>query len=277
MIKILVSGASGFIGRNLLNLLRKSRAKVYCLFRNKSSTKDLNLDSLNFESLYANLEIRKDVEKLNLEEIDYIIHLSAKIKGDEKEIFESNIAQMKNLIFMAKRFSKFEKFLFVSNLFLSNDNSFIKAKLEAEKILKESNLNYTILRPSLVLGKDSKLIKFFNKRIVILPKSKNLVQPIYIEDFLKILIKSLDKDHDKKTYEIAGQTTISYSQLFNQIGKRLGKRVFLIPKFIAKSFTPKNYATYLDLIYKDSYTSNNASENVFKIRLKNLEEIFESL
>ena len=131
-----------------------------------------------------------------------------------------------------------------------------KSKKMAEVLVKESGLNYTILRPTTIMGRESlglnRIIKNVNRFSFFIPMvglGYNTRHPVYIMDFIDIIIKSLKKDITiGKTYEVGGEKVIYFRDLVKLINIKLGNRykpLLPIPKYFVRFV-----AFFLERIYK---------------------------
>jgi UDP-glucose 4-epimerase len=157
MTRILITGASGYIGSCLYKFLRKE-FNVIGIDKKKSKIKNLKfkrLNILNKKKLYNFFKREK--------KIDIIIHLAGESTIDnieKKEKYVSNNTNVtKNILEVAKIFN-INKFIFSSTAavykstnkkltersLVRPNNIYGKTKLECEKLIKKENLNYSIFR-----------------------------------------------------------------------------------------------------------------------------------
>ncbi len=154
MIKILITGSSGYIG-NALSLYLKKDFVIKGLDKNNSGNfKSEKIDLLNFKKLDRFIKSYQP---------NIVIHLAAQSLVDEninkKKYFLNNVVATKNLIFCLKK-NKINNLIFSSTAavykykniplkerdILKPVSSYAKTKKECEKLIKKSNLNYIILR-----------------------------------------------------------------------------------------------------------------------------------
>lgn len=160
--KILLTGANGFLGNYLKNELKKS----FVLKTLSRSSSDYNIDLLNKNILFN-------------DKFDLVIHAAGKahlVPSNEKEFndfYETNVNGTLNLLEGLRVSGLPQKFVFISSVsvyglsdgFFINENSpllandaYGKSKIEAEKIIinwcKQYNVKYTILRLPLIIGSD---------------------------------------------------------------------------------------------------------------------------
>ena len=204
MKKIGITGATGLVGKKLLNHYLQGNYKV------KVITRDLNKinPNENLEIFEINLE-QIDQKKLSLflKDLDVLFHLAAEIK-DEYRIFKINVSavhEIINQIDIKKTYfiylSSIGIFDFKKNKVITNKsslnplNSYESSKLEAEKIINNTKgLTASILRPSTILSTNMKsnllkhLYKIANNRVTINFNDCVISNFILLEDVISALI-----------------------------------------------------------------------------------------
>jgi nucleoside-diphosphate-sugar epimerase len=175
----------------------------------------------------------KDKTKLNesLEGIDIIIHLAGVVNAASKEEFyESNINITKEIVEASIK-NNIKKIISLSTSIATSNSeeTYANTKYIAEQIIKESGLNYTVLRPSLVYGKGDKrhirTLTDFIKKSPFIPIAGNgeyLLHPVYIGDLIFAISKSIDKEEIiNKTYTIAGPKPLTFNNIIKTISDAL--------------------------------------------------------
>ena len=117
-----------------------------------------------------------------------------------------------------------------------------KNKLEIENIVRNSGLNYTIIRPSIIYGKGSKSFDFiinYLKKIPfftpIIGNGKYKIIPVYVKDVAKVIKKCKEnKKTDKKEYDIVGDKSLFFIELIDLLKKEINikKTNIHIPLFL---------------------------------------------
>jgi len=232
---IVVTGATGFIGKRLVQKLIDKGENIMCVVR-KNIALEKNIPNLEF--FYSDLNSPK-LEKA-LKGADAIIHLAAAVSSDRKKANRANIEGMKNILEAAKK-NNVKRFVFLSSELAKypEESYYGKTKLFGEKMLKESGLNFVILRPSIVFGPgDSKNLSALIRKIRSLPfafvigKGAYRFHPVFVDDLADAIIASVQKKEALgKTFEIGGPG-LSFREIVETILDEFQwkKRIIGLPK-----------------------------------------------
>ncbi len=223
--RIFITGASGFVGRNLLKELRKSnKYKMGCLVRRIIEDADIKI-------FYGTLEEANLDSMLN--DYDMVVHLAAIIKHKDKGYLKCiNEIGTKRLVDACVK-NKIKKVIFLSSYLADNLNSsYGISKYNCEKIIKNSGLIYTILRSALIYGVDDKNLGNIistiknNLFVPVIGFGRFRLQPIYINDVVEIIVRCMnDKKTNNKMYYIGGKP-IEFVKMVDLITKQLAvKRI----------------------------------------------------
>ncbi|MFK9094234.1 NAD-dependent epimerase/dehydratase family protein [Bacillus salipaludis] len=220
---ILLTGATGFLGEFVLEELVRKGHEVTCFVR-KTSNLD-KIKQLNVKFVYGELDDYKSI--------------CGALKGKAALI---NIASLgfghaPNIINACDEM-KVKRSIFVSTtgIFTKLNPDSKGIRLAAEKLIKESNLDYTIIRPTMIYGtpKDRnmwRLVKYL-KRLPVLPilgSGTYLQQPVFVKDLANAIVSAYEKKVSiKKAYNISGAKPLTYNDVIDTTGKVLGKKVVKI-------------------------------------------------
>ncbi len=218
--QIVITGASGFVARNLRKYLSEKNIKLISISRN---------DFKKFKNEYKIISKNYD-EKILLSKIknsDALIHLVGVGKQSIKTDYDMiNVEFTKHIVNLSKK-AKIKKFVFTSGLGVSSNTSlgYFISKYKAEKLIVNSGLNYTIFRPSYIVGKDDLFTKYLKKQIkkgkIDIPGSGTYsIQPIYINDVVKTILQSvLQTKFRNKIIDLVGPDCITFEQYVKLFSK----------------------------------------------------------
>ena len=207
---ITITGANGFVAKNLRNFLSKNHIKVIAIARKtfqKHHTETV---------VYSKTLLEKGLQN-KLRNCDALVHLIGIGKQSSKYNFEDNVDLTKNMIKTCKK-SGIKKIVYISGLGVTKNSrsDYFISKYKAEQEIINSGLDYTIFRPSYIVGKKDYLSKFILKQIkkgiVIIPGSgKYHLQPIFVEDVAKIIVESIyEKKFSNKILDLVGPEIIKF-------------------------------------------------------------------
>ena len=193
---ILLIGGNGFVGKALINELRKKRIKVTYISRsqNYSISKDeatwIQGDIFDIENIITN------------EKYDIAIHLIGTIKN-KKLYSKLNTESVAQTIKLCQK-QNINKLVYLSAN--GGFKRYLESKRNGEKLVVDSKLNYLIIRPGLMYGKERFTsyfnilpIKFFSKLGI--PFFKN-VYPLPVEKVARSVVKGIFDNTDSPIIEI---------------------------------------------------------------------------
>ena len=193
---ILLIGGNGFVGKALINELRKKRIKVTYISRsqNYSISKDeatwIHGDIFDIENIISN------------EKYDIAIHLIGTIKN-KKLYSKLNTESVTQTIKLCQKQNINKLIYFSAN---GGFKQYLESKRNGEKLVVDSKLNYLIVRPGLMYGKDRFSsyfnilpIKFFSKLGITFFKN---VYPLPVEKVAESVVKAILNKTDSTIIEI---------------------------------------------------------------------------
>ena len=281
-IQVVVTGASGFVAKNLRKYLSENNIDLISISRNDFKT-------------YKNEQkiISKDYdEKIIVKKIknsDVLIHLVGIGKQSIDTDYEMiNVELTKHIVNLVKK-TKIKKIIYNSGLGVSSKTSvgYFISKYKAEKIIVNSGLNYTIFRPSYIVGKDDLFTKFLKKQIKIktieIPGSGSYsIQPISINDVVKIIFQSFNEIKFKnKIYDLVGPDYLTFEQyvkLFCKGSKIKIKKINLETAYYdAINNKKSNFGIDdLNILVGDFKGNYNQLEKITQIKFESVIELLKS-
>ena len=288
--KILVTGANGFIGPKVVHALRAQGRDVRALVRRPERA--TYLGGLGAEVVAG--DVTDQVSLLSaIKGCTHVVHLVAIIQGRPEQFHEVMTIGTQNLIGAAKA-EGVEQFVLMSALGTSETAAqtvpYFAAKLAEERDVAASGLEYTTFRPSFVFGRDGGALPTFIRQVKLSPvvtvigSGLQRSQPIWVEDVAAIFAKSVDlPEAANRTFELGGPDTVDWNGLYTTIAKVLGKRRKLVhvPIGLARSGArlterlpgaPLSVDQVSMIQGADNVVSNTDAVDTFQIPLVSLEE-----
>ncbi|MEX0640972.1 MAG: NAD-dependent epimerase/dehydratase family protein [Nitrosopumilaceae archaeon] len=215
-LRIAVTGANGFVGKNTRNLLLKKGVMLFGISRK-------NFLNNKYESKIISLDFNINYISSKLKNCDALIHLIGTGRQTIKSTYESvNVELTKKVVQLCKK-TKIKKIVYISGLGVSSNtvSSYFISKYKAENEIITSGLDYTILRASYIIGKNDPLTKNLNGQIksgkIIIPGSgKYHLQPIFVNDVAKVIYNSVvSKKFSNKIIELVGPESVTFKEFVN--------------------------------------------------------------
>ena len=114
---------------------------------------------------------------------------------------------------------------------------YAKSKARAERAVRESSLNWTILKPSLIWGERdgffnivAALVKIPAPAVPVPGNGKSRFQPVWVGDVARAVVQVLgDPTSVRRSYELGGPRYWTYTEITQEVARALGKRRIVIP------------------------------------------------
>ena len=219
-LKIVVTGASGFIAKNLRKYLSEQNIELISISRNdfKNFKNEIKIISENYEE--------KNILK-KIKNSDVLIHLVGIGKQSVSSDYDMiNTDLTKHVVNLSKK-ARIKKIIFLSGLGVSSNTAlgYFISKYNAEKQIIDSGLDFTIFRPSYIVGKDDLLSKNLKNQIksgeIIIPGSGTYsIQPIHVSDVVKVIFESLSQlKFNNKIIDLVGPDYVTFEKYVKLFSK----------------------------------------------------------
>jgi UDP-2-acetamido-2,6-beta-L-arabino-hexul-4-ose reductase len=266
-LKVLITGANGFIGKNLqVHLQKRADIDVF---------------------LYA----REDApERLTqyVSQCDFVFHLAGVNRPDNETDFMSGNAEFtEQLCSLIEKSGKKPPIIFTSSTQVNKLNPYGKSKKAAEEALREMSVRVgnkvCIYRLPNVFGKwgrpnyNSAVNTFcynFGRGIAVNIHDENaIIELVYIDDVVERFVEVMDGATETTEFsEIAPVYQISVGAIARQIQKFKESRVSLVSEPVGEGFVRALYATYLSYLPPESFSyplkSNSDDRGTFVEMIK---------
>jgi len=267
--KILLTGASGYIGKRLLPTLVYSGHEVICCIRDikrftppeslKSKIKIIQIDLLDNASLE---NIPKDIDGAF-----YLVH-SMSASSDYHLLEQQSAENFRNAITK----TQVQHIVYLSGIVNESALSqHLASRKNVEMELSKGNYNLTTLRAGIIIGSGSASFEIMRDLveklpIMITPKWLNTrCQPIGISDVIKFLSKTiLNPKTYNNDFDIGGPDILSYKEMLLEFGRirDLKRYIITIPVM-----TPKLSSYWLYFVTSTSYKLAIALVNSMKVEV----------
>jgi nucleoside-diphosphate-sugar epimerase len=264
--KIFVTGATGFVGSHLCELLTKQGHEVYSLVRNLNKASEFNLPGTYIKGSLASSNSNEWIKDLP-DDLECVVHTAGIVHSPNANDFQKINTDATEILFNDLK-NKYQKlnFVFVSSLAASGPalNSielketdkenpvslYGESKLNAEKYIKEKlpeNWQLTILRPPMVIGpRDPAVLDVFKmvKQGIVLKAGANANAKEYsyicVYDLVKLITLAIKREtgNSKEVFFTSHPSSITMGELIEVIKSKMNKKRVLslaMPLFIIKA------------------------------------------
>jgi uncharacterized protein YbjT (DUF2867 family) len=232
-VKILVTGATGFVGPSIVQALRAADREVRVLAREPARA--AGLTAMGVEVVAGDVTDPASLEAA-IDGCTHVVHLVAIIKGRPADFERVMTVGTRNVVAAAKS-AGCERFVLMSALGTSDPPTvpYYAAKLAEEREVKASGLEYTIFRPSFIFGPGGGALATFMRQVKLSPvvtvigSGKQRSQPIWRDDVAEYFARAIaDPRAANRVFELGGPDTVNWDELYLAIADALGKRRTLL-------------------------------------------------
>ena len=226
---ILLTGATGTVGKALLPALIETGADVRALVRDP---RGLGRNRVNVRIALGDLAEMSDpwVRRQALRGVDTVIHLAAAIRDQPAAKVEELNGLATARLLRAAEDAGVERFVFFSALgaTVHQRTRFFRAKALAEEAVRASSMSSMVFAPSIVYDRDDPWVTLM-RRLALLPvmpisgSGRAAFQPIWAQDVARCVVAALERDDGPERVELAGPETLTYEQMGAVIGRAVGR------------------------------------------------------
>lgn len=244
---VLVTGATGFIGRRLVQALLTEGYRVRCLVRQA----DASLPERAERAVCDVLERRGlDAALAGIDTAYYLIHSMAGGRADFEQRDRDAAA---NFTTAANR-SGLRRVIYLGGLGETGDNlsGHLASRLEVANILKGGTFQTTFLRAAVIIGAGGASFEMVRTLVERLPLMitprwvSTRCQPIAVADVISYLVGALqDERCTGKTFDIGGPEVLTYREMMQRFAGVEGKPLFILQ---APVLTPRLSSYWVGLI-----------------------------
>ena len=243
--KILLTGASGYIGGNLLQSLKEDY-EIVAISRNTKNKEDEENVTWKEADLYSQIDIENVMEDIDI--AIYLVHsMQPSSKLSQAKFKDMDAILADNFAWAAKQ-KGVKRIIYLSGIIPDDDklSEHLNSRLECEKILGAYGIPVSTLRAGLIVGpKGSSFPILYNlvKRLpaLVLPAwAYNRTHPVALKDVITGLTKVVKRrPKENESIDIGGPEEKTYKELFEETAEVVGKKLPMmdlpiIPIFLSK-------------------------------------------
>jgi len=286
--KVLIIGATGFIGKAIYNFLKRDNDEVVA-----SSRQDIDFSSL-----------QNDKELVSkLKGFDVVVNAVGIIAETRTQSFEQMHTIAPMILFDACKEAGVKKVIHISALGSQNGTTvYHVTKNRADEYLRALGLDYAILHPSIVYGDDGKSTALFQALATlpltpIIGDGQQVLQPIALEDLLVTVKRAIDSKEKNIELDLVGAKSVTYEALLQGFRAWLGlkpTRSVSVPTFGTnlvgkildeptvssdniKMLNEGSSASVEPLKFFLNYTPASMQERLFSVKAHNAQKLYASL
>ena len=242
---ILITGATGFIGKNLVEgLFKEGGHTLFCFVR--SSQKAKVLEPYQVKLIYGDITNKTSLDKLLNHKIDVIFHTAGYVESKDPTLLHRvNALGSGNICELALKLGV-ERLIYTSSVAVISGNTktplvedlpfkattiYGESKIEAEKVIlkyREKGLNTVIVRPPMVYGEDEphmlKVLLFITKYKLfpLINKGKAKFHLGYVKNVTEAMIFLLDKKEALKgSFFVGDEEVLTVREVFDTLARAL--------------------------------------------------------
>lgn len=285
---VLITGATGFVGREVVKTLVSQGDEVRCLVHTPGSEEVFENEEVDvhYGSVMDPLALRAAFY-----DVDEVVHLVAIIRERKGQTFRGiNFRGVQNVVETAAA-AGVKRFVHLSSMGADENlsASYLHSKWLGEQAVIHSGISYTILRCSLMFGEGDEFINAIAGLVKALPlipvvgSGNNELQLIAVEEVARCVASSVhQKDVVNRTIEIGGSERLRYNEIIDIVIDTLGtsRLKVHVPVRVAKPFVrvmesilPRSLITsdQLKMLYNPNFGDVGTVEKMFGFSPRRLE------
>jgi uncharacterized protein YbjT (DUF2867 family) len=288
-LRVIVAGGTGFVGKALIVDLIRNGHQIVLLVRPTWNNAISQWPGIEYYPV--DIENSLSDHKISGDAIINLVGIIREFPSKGITFYKSHFLVTKHLVDWATK-NGIKQFLQMSALGVKANaqTEYEQTKYDAECYIRESSLDWTIFRPSIIIGPGAELINLLTgmiRRLPVVPvigHGQYKVQPIYIGDVTAGFVKSLgNKQAIGKLFEFGDPEVMTFDRMLDTFGKVMGRS--RVRKIHQPLWMLRPLATLLGgfkwfpltndqltMLAEENYSEDKSYFNLFGITPKSLEE-----
>jgi NADH dehydrogenase len=241
--RVVLIGGSGFVGNNMSKRLTFSEYSSIIPTRHQHLIAEIENKNLLVQGVHLS-----DFSQASLHELfktltpeDVVINLIGILHSSKGTPYGPEFAhahvEIPQMIMATMKHHGLKRYIHMSALGadVNGPSMYLRSKGVAEELVKKSELDWTIFRPSVIFGNNDNFINMFGKLqkyfpVMPLAGSKNLFQPVSVKDVSEAFITAIAMPQTiRQSYDLAGPEVFTLAQIIQFAAKREGLKRPIIP------------------------------------------------
>ena len=228
--KVLVTGGTGFVGTHLVNAFARRGHSVAVLARHPDAAR--NRYNRPVESVPGNVLDPASLARACAGR-DAVIHLVGIIHEKGEQTFDRMHREAAENVVAAMRAAGVRRLLHMSAMGASDDapSEYGRTKAAGERAVRESGLDWTILRPSIIFGPGdgfvsllAPIVRWNPGFIPVIGPGTTRFMPVSVYDVARVFCDALEKPETiGRTFEVGGPQTFTLNEIYREIALAVGK------------------------------------------------------
>jgi uncharacterized protein YbjT (DUF2867 family) len=231
--KVVVTGGTGFVGREVLRQVHAAGHQLRVLTRNSNSRSARDIDlKYNAEVVGGDILDSESLKTLCTSG-DAVIHLVGIISEFENDTFENVHHRGTQNVVEAAGNAGIKRFIHMSALGARElaVSRYHQSKWAGEETVRSSGLDYTIMRPSIIYGRQDAFTNVFARMarfspfIPVIGPGEGTFQPVFVKSIAQCFANALSEPRSiGKTFDLGGPEILTLNEVLDAILDVIGRR-----------------------------------------------------